>query len=713
MNRTVTGPYLRARFWIASLILMAALGAAAGVSVIALRAQEDRSQYALALQHLGDAVERFEDELDHLAVQSDRGVASRHAARSAFKTVLAEFRGLVLASRGPGGAMQPTGGAAAGGEQRDIAERFGIDGAEIRARRDLEFGRMPVEVARIWVPGSGAPEAGPSENLEYVIDRLLRIAEPLVRGAGPLSAAERDRVVMIKSSLRVLVSPRLVEITELLEEDMHRSVDRALVSLIGLLGIAGVVGLLNVVFIFRPLGRAVMQSQRALSVQRDRAVKAAEAKRDFLSTMSHELRTPMNGVLGLASLLLASELRPEQRRQVELIRSSGQTLLALVNDMLDLSRMEVGALQFAEQAFELEAVVGDVLALAGAHATGKGLETAVFIDPRLPQTMTGDPDRVRQILTNLVGNAVKFTDRGAVTIEARRLDEAGPPGRVMVELAVSDTGRGIAAAQQDRIFERFTRVGHDGRESGEGSGLGLAICRELAERMGGAIRVESEPGRGTTFRVRLPLGAADASPDGAGEQRERASAALDGRRALLVGQMPLCSAVVRRQLEGWGFRVDETRNEPEARRMLEAAEAPAQAYTVAILDDTLANGDLAELARRLQCNARFAKPGLLFAVTDGTSAADRIREAGLGIVLGKPLMPRALLPALARLSGAEPGALSAPDQPLTDPRGHRILLATDHSAGCGTARHAEAGGQFCWDRVPDREDGEERGAGVS
>ena len=671
MSRVVTVRYLRRRFWIAKLVLIGALAASAGVATLTLKTQEERSEYALALQHLGNAVNRVEEELDRLVFYSRRGAASRDAVRAAYDTLAEKFHGIVMASRdGTGVRAKGTGPGHVHPEGRAARSLNGH--ATIPQHDHLAVGPMPESLARIWVPGSGAPEAGPSANLEYVLDRMLLLVADVVHGEGPLSAREADRVQTIKSTIAVLVSPRFVEITTVLDEDVHDSVDRALASLLALLAIAAVVAVMNVFLIFRPLERAVMSAQAQLTVERDRALDAAAAKRNFLSAMSHELRTPMNGVLGFAGLLLNSDLKPEQRRQVEIIQSSGRTLLALVNDILDLSRMEAGALDLADEPFLLEEVIGEVLALAGAGAESKGIETAVYIDPALPARLRGDPERVRQILTNLVGNAVKFTERGTVTVEARRLDAADGSGAT-VELAVSDTGPGIPPDQHERIFERFAQAEGTDRRGAEGTGLGLAICRELAERMGGGVTVESAPGQGATFRVRLRLEPVEAREDR--RERAQALAALSDKRILVVDHDRTSAGLIRRQLADWGLVVDVATGEQAAGALVDEGETAHRSYAVAILGKGLAGDKLAALAGRLhRAGAR-----LLLVTGPGVAAEGDPGVCDLDGIARKPLMPSTLLETLARLAEDVPRSETPSRQ--RDGTGPRVLVAEDQIEG--------------------------------
>jgi two-component system sensor histidine kinase/response regulator len=309
---------------------------------------------------------------------------------------------------------------------------------------------------------------------------------------------------------------------------------------------------------------ALKLAEEGLREGRDAAQAASRAKSDFLANMSHEIRTPMNGVLGMAELLLLSELAPRQREYCETILQSSRGLLTIIDDILDFSRIEAGRLDLAPRTTDLVDSVEQVAQLLAGNAHDKGLDFAVRFGPGVPRQVVMDGGRVRQILVNLVSNAIKFTHSGYVTIgvsaytaEPEAEDdgsngESASAGRFMLRLEVSDTGIGIAPDDRDRIFEHFTQAGRpDG--SGRGTGLGLTICRRLTDMMGGRLKLESRVGEGSTFIVDLPLepaGDDDALPPAPDEVRER--------RALIAMRPGPTRDALRDLLTRWGMRVDAT-----------------------------------------------------------------------------------------------------------------------------------------------------------
>jgi signal transduction histidine kinase/ActR/RegA family two-component response regulator len=243
-------------------------------------------------------------------------------------------------------------------------------------------------------------------------------------------------------------------------------------------------------------------AKQQAEIQAQRAEAASKAKSDFLAMMSHEIRTPMNGVLGFANLLLETELNPEQREFAQTVQSSGDALLAIINDVLDYSKIEAGRMTVEEIDFDLPSVCDEVRSILQAAVAKRGLVMSLAYDATLPRIIKGDPARLRQVLLNLASNAVKFTERGAVLIEVSRLDEA------QVKISVADSGIGITAEQLDRLFRRFAQADSSTTRRYGGTGLGLAISKTLVELMGGTIGAESAPGTGSTFWITLPLIAA-------------------------------------------------------------------------------------------------------------------------------------------------------------------------------------------------------------
>jgi signal transduction histidine kinase len=484
------------------------------VIVLAMGAQVDRGNYLAAFYRLNNAATRLELELVRLSQLDDGAMADRAGVRAAFADVLTEFRAIGISEAGDqaaSGPHLPDGGldAQLAGQFAQLAAEFGIDAVRAAKQNGVYPVAMPDALAEIW----GADRSGATGRefapLETSIGRMLVLSAPLARGMGGFNTADRQRVREIGAVAAGQVWPMMNRLAEIPGSWADRPGGAAIFCLLALSGFGVIAGGVIFFAIYRPLERVVLASQAGVLSEHEKALAAHQAKRDFLSMVSHELRTPMNGVLGFASLLAASDLKPGQRRQVEFIQSSGKTLLSLVDDLLDFSKMEAGSLEVDDENFSIGGVVNDVVTLLRGGAAAKGLEMSVHLDARLPEHSCGDGNRLRQVLINLVGNATKFTDSGSIGVEARKVSAVpDPQGGCELELAVSDTGIGIPPEKTELIFERFTQLDTIGGRKRGGTGLGLAICKQLVDKMGGRIWVESKPGAGSTFFVRLPLAAA-------------------------------------------------------------------------------------------------------------------------------------------------------------------------------------------------------------
>ena len=406
------------------------------------------------------------------------------------------------------------------------------------------------------------------------------------------------------------------------------------------------IGLLTTLAYVAASARANLRSANALAEAERSAVAANEAKSAFLAMMSHELRTPLNGVMGMARALQRTRLDARQQGHVEMILRSGDGLLAILNDVLDLAKIEAGRMDLEVCAFDLRDVAQGAAALWAEQAAAKGLVLACEIDPDLPAAVLGDETRVRQIVLNLVSNALKFTDTGEITIALR--PEPAADGDGGVAISVRDTGIGISEEQAQGLFRPFAQAEASTSRRYGGTGLGLSICRTLAARMGGDISVESRLGEGSTFRVWLPLPPATVIE----AQAEGAAEALPPLRILVADDNPINQTVARAVLEAAGARVETAGDGAEALAHLRVA-----AFDVVLMDVNMPRMDGIEAVSRIRAGqaGRADVPILALTADAMTGEEARLKALGFNGLQAKPVQPAALIGAIVEVTaGREP-----------------------------------------------------------
>jgi len=425
--------------------------------------------------------------------------------------------------------------------------------------------------------------------------------------------------------------------------------------------------------VFTGIARDLTETKRQmqeLAETRDKAMAADRAKSQFLAVMSHEIRTPMNGVMGMLDLLRDGNLTQQQLEFIDTAEKSSNVLLGIINDILDLSKIEAGKLDLQALDFNLGTTIEEVAALVASNARGKEVEVVSFVESNVPRRVRGDPYRLRQVLTNLMGNAVKFTKQGEVVVQARL--EQATEDESIIRVQVRDTGIGIKPDVAKKLFQPFTQADASTTRRFGGTGLGLVISKRLVEMMGGEIGVDSEAGKGSTFWFTVRLAAAQSSS-------EDVDADLAGTRVLIVDDNATNRMILEKYLGQWGAETTSTDGAPAALKVLHQAVEADQPFQLAILDMQMPEMDGIELAQLIKGDSRLAETPLLMLSSMGYPG-EEARRAGIVISLLKPVRQALLHEAVMKALGVSNARQAPANKPRKRARQFkaRVLVAEDN-----------------------------------
>ncbi|MCA1304452.1 response regulator [Nitratireductor aquimarinus] len=522
---------------------------------------------------------------------------------------------------------------------------------------DITGHAVPETVRRIWLGEDG--DKALRTQIRDVISQANRLEV-----FNDYQNATAQRVFReLQTLANTQVRPELKRISDMLNAQMIESHGTLQLGLIGVAIAMIAASLLLAMRIFVPMMYRISRAHQelhsaniSLAAEKIKAQSADRTKSEFLANMSHEIRTPMNGVMGMAELLARTDLDKRQSMFVDVIVKSGTALLTIINDILDFSKIDAGQLQLDESSFRLGEAIEDVAALVSSQVSEKDLELIVRVDPELPSSFMGDAGRFRQVVTNLVGNAVKFTERGHVLIDVSGRIEGDI---TKVSVRVEDTGIGIPQDKLDAVFEKFAQVDTSSTRRHEGTGLGLAIATRLVELMGGAMTATSEVGKGSVFSFVVPL-----TVDRTEAPQATAPVDVSGARVFVIDDNPINREILQEQLKSWDFECAAAESGAVGLAFLQHSAKLDARVDCVILDYQMPDMNGADVAKMIKADPALADiPLVLLTSVDQNDTARLVNECGIAAHLNKPTRSSMLLETLVSVMQRSRAAKASPAEP--------------------------------------------------